>query len=121
MSWREFVPPQINHNSKDKRVKRDKRSVPEVPEHLMAQLRRVNAELDEVYPVGAIQWVSEHRPDLMRYARGAETAIDTAILAEDGKSFRQSLERYRTVYLDIFSVFPGCQVDEKTGRHYAAK
>lgn len=61
--------------------------------------------LASFYPAGALEWLRENRPDVIRYLTEAEIALDMAILAEDITQFRVVLEEYVKYHRKAFKIY----------------
>lgn len=57
------------------------------------------------YPEGALEWLTNNRPDIIKYLKQAEEAVNTAILTDDGAFFPRALETYVKGHIKAFKVF----------------
>ena len=61
--------------------------------------------ISSFYPDGALGWLRENRPDVMRYLTAAEIALDMAIVNENGPELTVALEKYVQYHQRAFKVF----------------
>ncbi|MDF1537157.1 MAG: hypothetical protein P1S46_11825 [bacterium] len=69
-------------------------------------LFRVAVEnLNKMYEAGAIKWVNENRPDLIRLCAGAEDRVDRSILAGDINKTKEAITVYLDCYKNLITAF----------------
>jgi len=68
-------------------------------------MRETVVEIANMYPVGAVAWISSERPDVRRYLRSCETAVDQAVFAEDMAALTGALARYANAHQRAFQLF----------------
>lgn len=68
-------------------------------------MREAISLLCSFYPVGAMEWLRENRPDAVKHLEESMAEIDAAVLAEDIKAVTAALERYVKFHQRAFELF----------------
>lgn len=74
-------------------------------ESAIRAVRETIAEIANMYPTGAISWISAERPEVRAYLLSSADEVDAAVLAEDAGRLTRSLARYIEAHRRAFQLF----------------
>lgn len=86
-------------------------------------IRDAYSMASSMYPDGALEWLRENRPDVVRYLEECEAGVDAAVLAGDQAVFEKALGLWSAAHRKAFFIFlerpPVIQRDEPAGTEAA--
>lgn len=61
--------------------------------------------LSSYYPAGALEWLEDHKPDVVLQMKEAESDVNKSIVAENQVDFPGALERFIKLHREAFDVY----------------
>lgn len=61
--------------------------------------------LNSFYPAGALEWIQVNRPDIPRYLKESEAALDQSIENGDQEAFAKALDLYTERHRRAFTIY----------------
>lgn len=68
-------------------------------------IKEAQGLVGSMYPDGALEWLRQNRPEVVKYLGDAGNEVDAAVLAGDMARFRRSLDLWAVAHRKAFAVY----------------